>query len=113
MKQTLYKFALVLLLCCTKASRTGCAGWLSLLAYNGRTCVLVSMCVSHWNFLGFWQAATSCLVAHAGVLLLCCAVLCCAVICRQLHGMSDFSALARVIPVAVAYRAAPLHVSLL
>lgn len=42
----------------------------------------------------------------------CChAVLRCAVACRQLHGMSDFSALARVIPVAVAYRAAPLHVS--
>ncbi len=46
----------------------------------------------------------------------CCALLCCVALCRavcyrQLHGMSDFSALARVIPVAVAYRAAPLHVS--
>lgn len=33
-----------------------------------------------------------------------------AVMCRQLHGMSDFSALSRVIPVAVAYREAPLQV---
>lgn len=40
-----------------------------------------------------------------------CAVLCCAVVdCRQLHGMSDFSALSRVIPVAVAYREASLQV---
>lgn len=39
-------------------------------------------------------------------------MLCCAVRCRQLHGTTDFTALARVIPVAVAYREAPLQVSI-
>jgi hypothetical protein len=33
-------------------------------------------------------------------------LMCCAVMCRQMHGMSDFTALLRVIPVAVAYREA-------